>query len=151
MSTILIREAKLEDLPDLVKLCQTKPENLNYEVNNLINVHIPEIVEGRLHAQITDNHCYVLVAEIENQIVGTAHLTKEGFLSNAYVQTPMKGVGAALLRTRVRQAKNLGIPAVFTTVPTNHKKTEQLVTTQGFRKLDDTPGYSEYMWVHKTL
>lgn len=150
MSSILIREANLEDLPVLVKLCQAKPEKLNYELNNLINNHNPEIVESRLYAQITDNHCYVLVAEVENQIVGTAHLTKEGFLSNAYIQTPIKGVGEALLKTRLKQAKILGIPAVFTNLPVTHKKTEQLLKSQGFKKLDETPGYSEYMWVNNT-
>jgi ribosomal protein S18 acetylase RimI-like enzyme len=102
-----------------------------------------------------ERYGFFLVARIDGQVIGVAyvaiilsveHAAPVGWLEEIYVSPEHrnKGVGRALLRELLEQARGLGIAAIDLEVDSEHQAAESLYAGFGFCRL------SRSRWV-KTL
>jgi ribosomal protein S18 acetylase RimI-like enzyme len=134
LDSITVREAKIEDINKIVQLQQTKTEDLNYDTLDNIDLHLDvDLAKARIKARITDNDLVLLVAEYENEIVGTAYLNMDtGYLGGLYVKTQGRGVGSALINSRIQHAIKHGLPHLSMKVSHDNKRMLDLAKRYGF-------------------
>lgn len=128
MTKIVVREATLKDIPGIAKL--TKSSTLNYNPADTLTTMEPDVALQRARGLLTDTDCITYVALVDEKIIGTGYLTTTGHISNPYISTPVKGVGEALLKARLKKAEEMEIVQVSMS-PTDPKM-RKLIQKHGF-------------------
>ena len=137
MSMIVVREADPLDTESIVSLMTTENDNLNYPIFETIDRIAPEITKIRVEARMAAEDLSVVVATIDSEVVGTGYLTEEGHISATYVKTPKRGVAKALLKARIKKAKELGLTHITMAVYKENTKLLKLAKSLGFVPASD--------------
>lgn len=130
-----IREAHESDLAEIMKL-----EHASFGSDSWS--------ETNMRAELTEHHTYYLVAEIEDQLVGYAGLSKLPSSEQSDIQTIAvtatqrgTGLGRELMHRLIARAKELGASELFLEVRADNPIAQKLYRKLGFVQIDLRKNY----------
>lgn len=148
MEKIKFREAKKEDVPELIKLVE-RLKRLNEEFDPLFKVRDDISVQSKkyLETAVGRDDRFILLAESNGKIYGLlkAELResmfyeprKEGAIIEFYLMPELRhgGIGKKMLDEAIARLKKRGVKLVTAEFPTNNKIAIEFYTKQGFRPI----------------
>jgi phosphinothricin acetyltransferase len=139
---INIREAKIEDIKAINKIYNTAVKNLNATMDI---EEKPLQEQKKWFKEHKENNLAVIVAEIENKIVGWASLSKwshkEGYKytveNSIYVDNNYrgKGIGTKLLERLIVEAKNNNYKNLIAQIAEGNESSVKLHKKYGFKRV----------------
>lgn len=139
---INIREAKIEDIKDINKIYNTAVKNLNATMDIQLK---PLEEQKKWFEEHKENNLSVIVAVMENKIVGWASLSnwshKEGYKytveNSIYVVNNYrgKGIGSNLLKHLIIEAKEKDYKNIMAQIAEGNQNSIKLHKKHGFKKV----------------
>lgn len=104
--------------------------------------------EANMRAELTEHHTYYLIAEIDDEPVGYAGLSKVGSSNQGDIQTIAvtstqrgTGLGRELMHRLIGRAKELGADEMFLEVRADNPVAQKLYRKLGFAQIDLRKNY----------
>jgi putative acetyltransferase len=117
MSTIVIREFRTSDTPDLVALFRDAVRAINsrHYSPEQIAVYAPDDIDEQKWEKKLSSHI-TFVAEINEIIVGFADISREGYFDHLYIHKDYQArfVSLHLFRAIEQAARDLGLSVITT-------------------------------------
>lgn len=145
--SVTVRRARFEDAKRVGKLAlKLVVQHQNYDEHRFSRLYDEEQAEWFYGKQTKSETAAVLVAEIENEIIGFAYVEYEtvnyaemlenaAWLHDIYVDETARGSGAGklLIEASIKTAKKFGAEKLMLTVAARNEDAQKFFENQGFQ------------------